>query len=772
MSEYYCTSCDAPLSNSDINIAEGVALCPSCGKLSRLSDLIDHERPSEEVINDTPRGCTLSSDIDATVIRISLRSFGGFLVTLFMFLFWNGITGLFVLIAIAGLYTNLIGPIPAWFPAPTMDDPMPLGMTLFLCLFLTPFVTIGLVMFGAVLLCMMGSTVIRIGRDSAFVRTGVGPIGRTKRFDPRQVRSIGTDRTKWQQNGQHKELIQIEANRTVRFGSGMSEAKRDWIIAVAPRPNIILIMSDDMGYSDLGCYGGEIPTPNLDGLAMQGLRYTQFYNTGRCCPTRASLLTGLYAHQAGVGRMIKDDKLPGYRGDLSFSAVTIAEALKPAGYSTYMAGKWHVSRNLTQDKPKYNWPRQRGFDRFYGTIIGAGSFFDPWTLTRDNTQITPDNDPLYRPEVYHYTDAITDNAAMFIKDHATNAEAEALNKPFFLYMAYTAPHWPLHALPQDIEPFKGKFSQGYAHYREERFKRMKELGLIEDEWQLSEGVGDWSKVKPERVAWEERCMEVYAAMIVQMDRGIGKVVQTLKDTGQYENTLILYLHDNGGCHEGMGRQRRKNRLGIQPRDPMNKDELQTKMIPDHSRTGQPVVMGTSVMPGPSETYHAYGWNWANVSNTPFRLHKSTVHEGGISTPLIAHWPAGIRAHGELRHRIGHLIDVMPTFLEVADAAYPKSFNGQTILPLEGESLVASFKQDEQPDRALMFEHFGKAAIREGRWKLVRGGADKPWELYDMANDRSEMNDLAQAMPEKVKELAENWEAEAERTLILPRPGKR
>lgn len=539
----------------------------------------------------------------------------------------------------------------------------------------------------------------------------------------------------------------------------------------AQRPNIILMMSDDMGYSDLGCYGGEIPTPNLDRLAMKGLRYTQFYNTGRCCPTRASLLTGLYAHQAGIGRMIRNDNLPGYQGDLSFKAVTLAEALKPAGYSTYMSGKWHISRHLTFNKPKYNWPRQRGFDRFYGTIIGAGSFFDPWTLTRDNTQITPDNDPLYKPDVYHYTDAITDNAVMFINDHAQNPEAQGLHKPFFLYMAYTAPHWPLHALPDDIEKFKGQFTQGYAHYRQARFDRMKAMGLMKDDWQLSDTVGDWDKVNPKHVGWEQRCMEVYAAMVYQMDRGIGKVVEALKETGQYENTLILYLHDNGGCHESMGRFKRKHRQGIVPREPLANDELQTKMVPDHSRAGLPVVMGTGVMPGPSETYHAYGRNWANVSNTPFRLHKSTVHEGGISTPLIAHWPAGIHAHGELRHRIGHLIDVMPTFLEVASTDYPQTYNGHKLIPLEGQSLVPSFTQDEQVDRLLIFEHYGKAALREGRWKLVRADTDKPWELYDMEKDRSEMNDLAGEMPKRVEQLAKKWQAQAKRTQVLPKPDK-
>ena len=537
----------------------------------------------------------------------------------------------------------------------------------------------------------------------------------------------------------------------------------------APRPNLILIMSDDMGYSDVGCFGGEIPTPNIDKLAMNGLRYTNFYNTCRCCPTRASRLTGLYAHQAGIGHMTSDEHLPGYRGDLSFSAVTLAEALKPAGYSTYMAGKWHVTNQLTQDKSKHNWPRQRGFDRFYGTIIGAGSYFDPWTLTRDNTQITPDNDPLYKPKVYHYTDAIADNASMFISDHATNAEAQGLHKPFFMYVAFTSPHWPLHALPEDIAKFKGKYGQGYEHYRKQRFAKMKKLGLIKADWQLSDTIGDWAEVKPELVEWEERCMQVYAAMIVQMDRGIGRIVQTLKDTDQYDNTLILYLHDNGGCHEGYGRGKKVTR---EPREPYGKDEIQQNMFPRHSRAGLPVEQGKGVMPGPSESYLSYGWPWANVSNTPFRLHKSMNHEGGIATPLIAHWPKGITKHGELRERIGHLIDIMPTFIEVAGAKYPKTFNGHDITPMEGKSLLASFDQDEQLDRTLLWEHYGRAAIRDGKYKLVRLGMNKPWELYDMDKDRSEMNDLADKMPEKVKELEAKWEAEAKRTLIYPRPGQR
>lgn len=539
--------------------------------------------------------------------------------------------------------------------------------------------------------------------------------------------------------------------------------------ASASKPNIILIMSDDMGYSDLGCYGGEIPTPNLDGLAMNGLRYTQFYNAGRCCPTRASLLTGLYAHQVGIGRLTNDDKLPGYRGELSFNAVTLAEALKPAGYSTYMAGKWHVTHSYTDKEPKFNWPRQRGFDRFYGTIFAAGSFFDPWTLTRDNKQITPENDPLYVPEVFHYTDAVTDNAVMFINDHANNPEAQALSKPFFLYTAYTAPHWPLHALPEDIAKFKDQFGQGYEHYRKQRFAKMKQLGLIKDEWKLSETVGDWSRVDPALVEWEERSMEVYAAMIYQMDRGIGKIVQALKDNGQFDNTLILYLQDNGASHEPIGR--RRARQG-EPRQPYGKDELQTKMIPDHSRAGLPVVLGPGVMPGPSETYHGYGRPWSNVSNTPLRMHKSSMFEGGISTPFIAHWPLGIDQRGELRERVSHLIDIMPTILEVAGVSYPASFNGHRLMPLEGASLVGSFEQDEQLDRALIFEHYTASAIRDGQWKLVKPRGDSPWQLYNLEADRTETNNLAEQMPEKVNTLREKWVAEARRLQILPRPAPR
>lgn len=537
------------------------------------------------------------------------------------------------------------------------------------------------------------------------------------------------------------------------------------------RPNIVVIMSDDMGYSDIGCYGGEISTPNLDGLAEGGLRYTHFYNTGRCCPTRASLLTGLYAHQAGIGQMIHDFGRPGYRGDLSRNAVTIAEVLKTAGYSTYMSGKWHVTKHLLPDSEKYNWPLQRGFDRFYGTIIGAGSFYDPWTLTRGNKAITPDNDEQYQPEQYYYTDAISDNAVNFVNDHNKAGKKH----PFFLYVAYTAAHWPMHALEKDIAKYKGKYDAGYEAVRKARYERMKKLGVIEN-WDLSPAPELWRDFPEDKKAWEIRCMEVYAAMVDNMDQGIGRIVKSLKNNGQYENTLILFFQDNGGCSEQRGRSVRKD--AVQGVVPMGKDELQTQMVPLRTRDGHPVLTGSEVMPGPSATYIAYGKSWANVSNTPFRQYKSQNHEGGIATPLIVHWPKGIKAKNELRDQVGHLIDIMATCVDLSGAAYPKNYNGHEIQAMEGQSLAASFQSNVKEDRLLTWEHYQNRAIRQGKWKLVklkyktsRKKVLGDWELYDIEKDRSELNDLVKDNPEKAKELETLWERHAHRTKIYPKPGE-
>ena len=524
------------------------------------------------------------------------------------------------------------------------------------------------------------------------------------------------------------------------------------------RPNIILIMSDDMGFSDIGCYGGEIRTPNLDGLAANGVRFTQFYNTARCCPTRASLMTGLYQHQAGVGHMMDDKGYPSYQGDLNNRCVTIAEVLKQAGYSTYMSGKWHVTRYRRPEGPKHNWPCQRGYDRFFGTIHGAGSFYDPCSLTRDNTQIPPDSDDFY------YTNAISDNAVTYIREHETD-------NPFFMYVAYTATHWPMHALPEDIAKYKGRYDSGWDALRAERHKRMIEMGIVKSEWKLTprdKAVPLWSEAKDK--AWFARRMEVYAAMLDCMDQDIGHITSELKRTGRFENTLIFFLADNGGCAEEYGSRGKVKPEPSKPvvLKPMAKDALQPDMQPKVTRDGRPVRTGYGIMPGPADTYIAYGKPWANASNTPFRLYKHWVHEGGISTPLIAHWPAHIKAQGELRHQPGHLIDIMATCVDASGATYPAEYKGHKIIPMEGRSLKPAFDNKPTEREAIYWEHEGNRAVRQGRWKLVSrhpGG----WELYDLEADRTELNNLSETYPQKVEQLKALYESWAARCDVQPWP---
>lgn len=547
------------------------------------------------------------------------------------------------------------------------------------------------------------------------------------------------------------------------------------ISQAATRPNILLIMSDDMGYSDIGCYGGEIDTPNLDRLAANGLRFTQFYNGARCCPTRASLLTGLYAHQTGVGHMLGDSGLPGYQNGLNQHCVTIAEALGISGYHTYMSGKWHVTTHTQPEGPKDNWPLQRGFEKFYGTIIGAGSFFDPNTLCRQNTFITPENDPEYQPDTFYYTDAITDNAIQFLDEHHSAAKDE----PFFMYVSYTAAHWPMQALPEDIEKYEGEYDKGYDFIRLRRYERMRQMGLIPKETQLSPPAGDWNDTSHKE--WEIQCMEVYAAMVDRMDQGIGKIIQSLEAKQVLNNTLILFLQDNGGCAEGFGRGENINERwvsAIKDQTPMGKDELQPTLWPPmKTRDGRPVQGGPGVMPGPEDTYIAYGRNWANVSNTPFKEYKHWVHEGGISTPLIAHWPNRIKSTGELRHQPGHLIDIMATCMDVSGASYPNTFKREPIHPMEGRSLQPAFDNRPIDREAIYWEHEANCAVRVDHWKLVRKGAMRngdlgPWELYNLKQDRSEMNDLAAEHPIKVKALEAQWDAWAQRAFVKPWPWKR
>ena len=516
---------------------------------------------------------------------------------------------------------------------------------------------------------------------------------------------------------------------------------------MANKPNIILILNDDMGFSDLGCYGGEVQTPNLDRLAARGLRYSQFYNTARCCPSRGSLLTGLYPHQADIGHMMGTHGLDGYLGDLSPQSVTIAEALKTVGYATFMSGKWHVTRFV--DGPKHNWPCQRGFDDFYGIITGAANFFNPRTLTRNNERISAEDDE------YFFTDAISDEAVRQIREHAKKED----DAPFFQYVAYTAPHWPLHAHESDSARYKGRFDAGWDELRSRRLDRLRELGALDPEWELSERdarVANWNDAPNKE--WECRRMEVYAAQIDRMDQGIGRILNALDETGQRDNTWIMFLADNGGCAEELT-------ASMAERVATGWEKIGTST----TRQGTPVSFGNSpdIWPGGEETYASYGIPWANVSNSPFRLYKHWVHEGGIATPLIVSGPdIEQEAQGQWRHQPGQLPDIMATCLEWADCPYPETRQETNVKPLEGFSLGPTLADEPSQREVLYWEHEGNRAVRRGRWKLVNIFPDA-WELYDIQSDRTETQNLAAEKPELVKELSALWDVWAAKCGVLP-----
>lgn len=516
------------------------------------------------------------------------------------------------------------------------------------------------------------------------------------------------------------------------------------------KPNVVLILNDDMGYSDIGCYGGEIETPNLDQLAANGLRFSQFYNTARCSPSRASMLTGLHPHQTGVGILTYDSGPEGYAGNLNHRCVTIPQALKGNGYKTYMSGKWHVASSLT--KPTDAWPLQRGFDEFFGTIIGAGSFYDPNTLTRGNENIEHE---AKADSSFFYTDAISDVAVAYIEKH----QRETPEAPFFNYVAYTAPHWPLHAHEEDIVKYKGRFDKGWDQLRTERLDKLVEWGILSKTWKLTHRdptQPPWPHA--EQKQWLLRCMEVYAAQVDRMDQGIGRIVETLRRTGQLDNTVIIFLSDNGACAEDIPEN-------------VTVDELVNKLMiaKSHTRAGDPVHFGNDPgrMPGPENTYQSYGTGWANLSNAPFRLYKHWIHEGGISTPLIVHWPNGIKDKGAIRHTPGYLPDIMATILDVTGTAYPTAWDGQPVEALEGQSLAPAFGGDCIERPPMFWEHEGNAAVRIGKWKLVRN-YPAAWELYDMEADRTELHDLAAVHPARVTDMARQYDAWAVRCGVIPR----
>jgi arylsulfatase A-like enzyme len=535
------------------------------------------------------------------------------------------------------------------------------------------------------------------------------------------------------------------------------------------KPNVIVILTDDMGYSDIGCFGSEIRTPNIDRLANNGVSFTHFYNTARCSPSRASLLTGLYPHQAGMGHLATENyKETGYVDDLSKNAVTLAELFRTAGYATYMTGKWHVSKNLGKTTDSSNWPCQRGFQRFFGTLNGSGSYYDPGTLISNNSFISPKSSDFY------YTNAISDTAVKFINENPAG-------KPFFFYIAYTAAHWPLHAPESEVEKYKGQYDVGWDSIRTLRFNKLKKLGIINANCVLTErGVSIPAWESEPMKEWQSRRMEVYAAMVDVMDQGIGRIIHELEQKGELENTLIFYMHDNGGCAETLD----SDKPEIQPTAeqlvlrPYSYDSIFMDKKPLYTRAGDYVRSGNGVMPGAANTWTCYGTEWANVSNTPYRLYKHWVHEGGIATPLIVHWPKGISTKGKLSSQPGHLIDIMATCVDIAKLSYPKEYHNQTIHPLEGKSLKPAFVNQPIKRDFIFWEHEGNRAIRVGNWKLVSrtqknklfsAEDETAWELYDMDLDPSETKNLASAFPEKVRQLSLLWETEAQRTSAKPWP---
>ena len=506
--------------------------------------------------------------------------------------------------------------------------------------------------------------------------------------------------------------------------------------AISNQPNIVVIMADDAGFSDFGCYGGEIETPVLDKLAANGLRFSQFYNTGRCCPSRAALLTGVYPHQAGMGHMSRDRGIPSYSGTILPDVPTLAERLRQGGYRTMMTGKWHLGTEPEQS------PVARGFDRFYGTR----NFIDSYFTVLRNCQVYLDDkevlsatenpvNHLYPEQEWYTTDVFTDYALHFM-DESFDKHPD---KPLFLYIAHNAPHFPLHARKEDTKKYRGRFKDtGWDKLRRERYQRMLKIGLIDKKWALSPSdVPEWETYNEAMRDELDLKMSLYSAMIDRMDQNIGRVVEKFRASGRLDNTLILFMVDNGvpgtGVHDWRGLFAKNDR----------NPETRVDNYEEWGRLGG----WTS----------SSGRGWANLSNAPFRMYKRYTHEGGVATPLIVHWPAGFKAKGDLRHAPSHIIDVAPTCLSAA---------GLSVKGMEGSSLLPVFAEDSQKERTLYWEHEGNRAVRKGDYKLV-AIHDTPWELYNMTKDRSELKDLSKKMGGKAKELRLLYEAWAKRVGALP-----
>lgn len=511
------------------------------------------------------------------------------------------------------------------------------------------------------------------------------------------------------------------------------------------RPSVVLVMADDLGFSDLGCFGGEIRTPNLDRLAAEGARCTRFYSTPRCSPSRAALLTGLFPHQTGLGILTDDDRPFGYPGSLRTDNVTVAEAFREAGYRTCLSGKWHLAHET--HVPNESWPTRRGFERFFGTLAGGGSYYDPGTLTRGEE---PATDALDDPD-FHYTDAIAADAAEFITSCARE-------QPFFLYAAFTAPHWPLHARAEDVAQYLGSYDAGWDAVRQARFARQQQLGIAGPNWVLSPrdpGVPAWDDVADQK--WQAARMAAYAAQVEQLDRGIGTILAALEAAGRLEDTIVVFLSDNGPSAEELPDTFRTVEAMLR----------RTDLVRARTRDGRPVRIGNQpdIVPGPEDTYGSYGVGWADVSNTPFRLYKRWTHEGGIATPLIIRYPAGGIAAGSIVRDPYQVNSVRGTLLELAGVPdLPAPVPGAPAVT--SPTMTASLQGRTAQPADLYWEHIGNAAIRTSTWKLVRRfGHD--WELYDVAADPIELHDVVTVYPDVAAGLERQWNEWAREAGVIP-----
>ena len=508
----------------------------------------------------------------------------------------------------------------------------------------------------------------------------------------------------------------------------------------ANKPNILLIMVDDLGYSDLGCFGGEIKTPQLDQLADQGLKLTQLYNSARCCPTRASLMTGLYPHQTGIGFMAADNQKPGYRGFLTDNCVTTAQLLKRNGYKTYLAGKWHLRGHGNLDCT----PTNRGFDEFYGPFRDYASFY-----REDIYHKLPEgSDTLKTTEPFYATDAITDYALHFLN------KARQAQKPYYLYLAYNAPHFPLQAPKNIIDKYIEIYSKGWDHIRESRLIKMQQLDIIPRHWNLSKRgitpkvpnrnlnspyygktIPAWKSLSLERRNDLTRRMATYAAMVEIVDTNIGRVIKDIKQNNELNNTCIVFLSDNGACAEW---------------DPYGFDD---NPYPTNKLHKGPELNTI----GQEGSFHSYGTGWANACNTPFSAYKHYTYEGGISTSAILHYPKELKGIKGIQRQPLHVMDIAATILDISQTSYPKTWKGNMITPLQGKSIIPTLQQNKtNSDRVLYFEHEGNRGVRKGEHKLVWTNYEKTWKLFNLKSDRSETNNIAHLNPEVVTQLSKLW----------------